>query len=352
MTPLKKRLMRGALDTLYRTSAYRLLQAKWQGVGVIFTLHHIRPDVDQAQFAPNRILDITPEFLDQTLSQVKRMGFDIIDLDEAYHRLMEQRFDQPFVVFTIDDGYLDNLTEALPVFQKHQAPFTVYVCTGFPDGQVFMWWEVLERIVRDHDEVSVTVNDQAFEFTTISTDEKYTAFNQIYWALRKLPHVEQYAEAMKISDQYAFDWQELVRECSMNWDQIRQLQSDPLVTIGAHTIHHYALRKLTLDQVRDEAKRGREILIDQLGEKPKHFAYPYGDAGSAARREFEIMQELGFTTSTTTRKGVIFPEHRDHLHALPRVSLNGDYQHERYIELFLSGAPFAISNKFKRLVVS
>ena len=109
---------------------------------------------------------------------------------------------------------------------------------------------------------------------------------------------------------------------------------------------------MTWDQVREEADQSRKILSQQLGEMPKYFAYPYGDAESAGSREFGIMQDLGFTTSTTTRKAELFPEHADHLQALPRISLNGDYQLKRYVDLFLSGAPFAISNKFQRLVTA
>ena len=41
----------------------------------------------------------------------------------------------------------------------------------------------------------------------------------------------------------------------------------------------------------------------------------------------------------TTPKGLLQPQHASMPTALPRVSLNGDYQHPRYIKVFLSGAP-------------
>ncbi len=351
MTPLKKLAMSSALDVLYYTQAYRLLSKDWSGVGVIFTLHHVRSDANKNDFCPNRILEITPEFLDATIKQVRKLGYDIISLDEVEERLTNKQFDRKFAAFTLDDGYLDNLEIALPVFEKNKAPFTVYVCTGFPDGEVLLWWDILEEIINKNSHINMTVAGHIFDFKTKTTAEKYAAFNAIYWTLRKLPHEEQYAEAENMVKQYNVDWQAWCRSCSMTWDQVRELNKHPLVTIGAHTINHYALRKLSVDHVKEEAGRGREILREQLGEIPKHFAYPYGDAGSAARREFDIMQELGFVTSTTTRKAVLFPEHAEHLQALPRVSLNGDYQTQKYVRLFCSGAPFALSNKFKRLVV-
>ena len=351
MTPLKKQLICMALDALYYSKIYRLLEPKWSGVGIIFTLHHVRPQSEETGFSPNRILDITPEFLDATIKQVREAGYEIISMDEVEDRLVNKKFDRKFAAFTLDDGYLDNYTHALPVFEKNDAPFAVYICTGFPDGEVLLWWEIIDQIIKNNDHISVTIDDQLFDFATKSTKEKYAAFDAVYWTLRKLPHEKQYSEAEKIADQYDFDWQALCRSCSMTWDQVRKLNEHHFVTVGAHAVNHYALRKLTSDQVREEVEQGRKIIAQHLGEEPGHFAYPYGDARSAASREFEIMQDLGFKTSVTTRKGVLFSEHADHLQAIPRVSLNGDYQSEKYVQLFLSGAPFAFSNKLQRLVI-
>ncbi len=83
-----------------------------------------------------------------------------------------------------------------------------------------------------------------------------------------------------------------------------------------------------------------------------HLAYPYGSAEAAGAREFRLAKELGYRTAVTTRKGLVYAEHGEHLTALPRVSLNGDYQDERYLRVFLTGAPFAVWNGFKRLQVA
>ncbi|HWL05080.1 MAG TPA: polysaccharide deacetylase, partial [Xanthobacteraceae bacterium] len=86
-----------------------------------------------------------------------------------------------------------------------------------------------------------------------------------------------------------------------------------------------------------------------LGQRPEHFAYPVGDATAAGPREFRIASELGFKTAVTTRPGVIFPEHRDHLLALPRVSLNGEFQKLRYFRVLMAGAATGLANRFRRV---
>ena len=65
-------------------------------------------------------------------------------------------------------------------------------------------------------------------------------------------------------------------------------------------------------------------------------------------REFRIAEELGLETAVTTQKGLLYPENVHELTALPRLSLNGDFQDIRYVKALLSGVPFALMNTLKR----
>ena len=51
-----------------------------------------------------------------------------------------------FAALTADDAYRDNLTEALPVLEKHGAPLTIYVAPALIDGTADLWWDVIDDI--------------------------------------------------------------------------------------------------------------------------------------------------------------------------------------------------------------
>jgi peptidoglycan/xylan/chitin deacetylase (PgdA/CDA1 family) len=135
----------------------------------------------------------------------------------------------------------------------------------------------------------------------------------------------------------------------MTWDELRSFAADPLVTIGAHTKGHFAVAKLSEERVLDEMRGSADRIERELGARPVHFSFPYGDPASAGARDFALARQAGFKTAVTTRKGMLFPEHRRHLTALPRVSLNGEYQSLTYTALYLSGAPFALWNRFQQI---
>ena len=125
MKQFRNNVIRAGLEALYFTRAHHLLRPVFAGVGAIFMLHQVRPRRD-AEFQPNRHLEITPEFLRATLSHLRSQNIDIITMDEMHRRLTERDFARRFACFTLDDGYRDNRDFALPVLREFDAPSTVY----------------------------------------------------------------------------------------------------------------------------------------------------------------------------------------------------------------------------------
>jgi peptidoglycan/xylan/chitin deacetylase (PgdA/CDA1 family) len=349
---LKKAAVKSVLEGLYFSGAHHALRPWLGGVGVILMLHQVRPPRREA-FQPNRLLEVRPEFLDRLLASIRRANLDIVSLDEAHRRLTERDFRRRFVCLTLDDGYRDNLRYAYPILKKHDAPFTIYIPTSFPDRVGDLWWLTLEAAIARNEHIALVMDGEDCRFDCASTEQKYALFDHIYWWLREIDDEEEMRRVVSdLGTRYGVNPAEFCKDLCMTWDELTELAADPLTTIGAHTVNHIMLKKAAADVARTEMRMSSTTIEAALGIKPKHFAYPIGDRTSAGPREFRTAAELGFATAVTTRPGVLFPEHRDHLTALPRISLNGEYQQLRYAKVLMSGAPTALKNRLRRVDVA
>ncbi len=346
----KSDIIRAGLETLYHSRLYRMFEPSWRGLGAVFMLHHIRRRTELvAGFHPNSCLETSPEYLVKVLERLQDRGIEFVSLAEAVERTRLGENASRFAAFTIDDGYLDNYTNAWPIFRKFGCPFTVFVATKIIDGTAELWWLALEKIIAANDEVTACVDGEQNTYKTSTSAQKQSAYQSIYWYWRGLPERDQRRKARNLCACYGVSLERLCRSQAMTWDQLRELNADPLVTIGAHTVNHVALAKLEEGDASREMTASRQRLEKELDQPVDFFCYPYGDPGSAGAREFDLAETLNFKAAVTTRKGLLYDDHGEHLTALPRVSLNGDYEDLKYIELYLSGAPFALWNKFRKV---
>ena len=344
---LKSAIIRSGLRAIDWTRADLWAAPVARGAGVILMFHHVRPAAYGA-FAPNRLLEITPDFLDTVLSMVKEAGFDLIAQDALPQRLREPG-PRPFAVLTFDDGYRDNAEHALPVLRAHDAPATFFVTTGFADGHGRLWWLELEEAIRNLDRVIFTHDGRDFDLPARDDAEKVIAFETTYWRLRSGDEATLLAIIADLAREAGIDSRALTRSLCMTWDELTGVAADPLITIGAHTVTHPMLAKHDDATARFEIVESRDRIAGRLGIPVNHFAYPVGDPGSAGARDFTLAQEAGFTTAVTTRPGHVFKAHAAHPHALPRVSVNGLHQSRKTIRALLSGVPFMLWNKGRRL---
>ena len=137
----------------------------------------------------------------------------------------------------------------------------------------------------------------------------------------------------------------LTTECCLCWDEVQILAREPEVSIGAHTLSHPILAKCQATTVAREIAESKSLLERRLGRPVRHLAYPFGDPSAVGVREFRLARQAGYATAMISRPGHVFPEHLAHLHALPRVSMNGLFQDRKALRALLSGVPFWIRNR-------
>jgi peptidoglycan/xylan/chitin deacetylase (PgdA/CDA1 family) len=295
---------------------------------------------------------VTPEYLENMIEFLRKNNYEIVSLTRATQILNGDQKGKKFVVFTFDDGYIDNYLYAYPIFKKHQVPFTIYVTTNLPDGEAILWWYFLEDLILKEDEIEFEFNDKVYQFSCSSFWGKEWAYQEIHRMILNGPPNNLDHRIRQIFKNYEFSFHEKTSELALTWEQIRRMSEDPLVEIGAHTINHNVLNKLAESVVQKEMKGSQSKIEFETGQKVEHFSYPFGTPSEVGEREFRIAEKCGFKTSTTTSMGNIFSEHRDQLEKLPRIPVNQkrDNGNINYLNLWLNGTLPCIINKLKRVV--
>lgn len=348
MKQLRSNVIRAGLGALYFSGAHFLLRPIFSGVGAIFTLHHVRPPRD-GEFQPNHHLEVAPDFLRAMLTHLDSRGIDVITIDEVHQRLIERNFSGRFACFTFDDGYRDIRDYALPIMREFDAPFTVYVTSDFAAGTGRLWWIALDMVIARASAIELTIDGTASRLDTGTPAAKQAAFDRVHDWLRCQAEHDLRREIGALCARHGVDEAAICRDLCMSWDELKSFARDPLITIGAHSITHCNLARQAEQTASHEMTACRAQIESVLQRPVAHLAYPYGGKFAADTREFALARAAGYKTAVTTRPGMIFPESADHLTALPRVSLNGNYQNARILPVLTSGAATAMWNGLRRI---
>ena len=248
-----------------------------------------------------------------------------------------------FAALTFDDGYRDTRDHALPILERHGAPATLFFAPGLIEGTARLWWLELEEAIRRLDVI------EAPPLPARTPAEKAIAVRARLLGVARPPRgrIARRGRGAGGEGRRAARMDEF-----LDWDETRALSRHPLIEIGGHSLTHRRLAQWPEALAREELAGCKSELEARLGVEIESFAYPVGDPTSAGAREFRLAREAGYRIAVTTRPGMLFQEHAAHPHALPRVSLNGLWQNLDYLDVLLTGAPFRLWNRGRRLNVA
>jgi peptidoglycan/xylan/chitin deacetylase (PgdA/CDA1 family) len=326
-------LIRSGLQLL-KKSLSPFFSGMYEGIGQIIVLHRITPEANR-QRLHNTGLEITQEHLEEIIIFFKKREYDFITLDDLSDYLIGN-YKRKFVIFTLDDGYVDNLTHGYPIFNKYNVPFTIYITTNFPDRKAILWWYLLEDLLLLENRISFTFGNKDFSFNTQNYCQKVEVFNILRNFIKAYHGPDQIILIHTLFSKYGIQLYDKVEELALSWQQIIELNQDPLVTIAAHTVTHPAFKALEDFELLNEVNMSVQILESKLNIPVKHFAYPYGSAMEVGKREAMLIKQTGIKTATTGMRGNIMQEHINNLHALPRLYI-GPETTENYLTNFISG---------------
>lgn len=218
--------------------------------------------------------------------------------------------DGPGAVITFDDGYLDNYENALPILEELEIPATIFVSTGTMNQNHELWWDELEHLLLADSDIpeKFHLKDETFEYTwsTDTYEMRINCYRSLHFLMKNCISV---VRRNKWFDQL-WEWRKMPpyarhSHLTVNDSICRELAASKYITIGAHTVSHPALAKLSAREQKQEISLSVEYLSQLLSQKVDMFSYPFGAWGRDFNQEtVAVCQELGIRKAASTIKGL------------------------------------------------
>ncbi len=252
------------------------------GVAPVLMFHRFR-DIEVG----NRGHD--PQALRAHLAWLRARKFSLLSVTELLDRLTEGVPVKRAIAFTVDDGYADFARVAAPVFAEFDCPVTVFLPTGFLDGQLWLWWD---RV--------------ALALTALHRESEIGATVE---ALKLVPETEKLdrIDALVKTSGIELPKTPPPRYAPIAWDDVRRLSRSG-VTFGPHTVSHPTLSRTGEAQLQFEVEESwRRVRMEAGAAAVSVFCYPNGDSTDFGAREERAVAANGLRAAMCARPGYAAP---------------------------------------------
>jgi peptidoglycan/xylan/chitin deacetylase (PgdA/CDA1 family) len=296
VTRIIKDEIKGALLHLANISMCNSALSRWKNSSVIFCFHRVLTKEEiRVDCNPNNEFTVSTEFFDSFLENIKK-NYQLCSLDEMIDNL-NHNSSKNIAHITFDDGYKDNLKNALPILIKHNAPATLYITTRFAEGHTWMWWNELWDLVSRGLPIAYHSGITFMKLPCKSNKEKLECFKYLSREFSSMSIDTQKNSLMELSKS---EQRTSYAEFCLDWSEIKSLDEHPLVTIGSHTHSHPNLCAETDDSVLYELNHSKNLLETKLGHKIRHLSFPFGGSGEFGSREIKFACDAGYISAVTT----------------------------------------------------
>ncbi|MDI1296698.1 MAG: polysaccharide deacetylase family protein [bacterium] len=229
------------------------------------------------------------------------------------------------VAVTFDDGYVDNITHALPVLEKYDIPATIFVVAGAIGRKREFWWDALARAIFEGapenpvlklrlptgtrmfhlDEKELGRSAEAASWRPDHMEPK-TSRQRLFLDMWNIVVVLATAAQDDALDQI-LDWaccahDPLPNRLPASEEAIVALAQHPLIRIGSHTQDHVSLTDLSPEEQWRQIEAGHRHLEALIGQTIDRFSYPFGRLDDSARRH---IAHLGVEMGCCSLVGVV-----------------------------------------------
>jgi peptidoglycan/xylan/chitin deacetylase (PgdA/CDA1 family) len=227
--------------------------------------------------------------------------YRVLTVEELAERLQEGRVPRNALALTFDDGYRDNLTHAAPILKRLGLSATVFLVTGHIDAPQALWFDRLAMAFKTAAARRVALGDgRLLSLGTVG--ERLTGLDVALAHLKRVSDEERSASVERLIAALHPNF-ERPKRLMLSWDEVDTLRRLGF-SIGAHTVTHPILSRLSSDRAWDEIHGSKAAIEKALGDPVRAFAYPNGGPNDYNETVTCLVRDAGFTCALTTRRGL------------------------------------------------
>jgi peptidoglycan/xylan/chitin deacetylase (PgdA/CDA1 family) len=265
----------------------------------------------------HQILSVKKEELVKQIRFFKR-NYRCISLPEAISLLQSKgTLDDNFVVFTFDDGYIDNFIYGEPIFKESEIYPTIYLTAGNIDLGEPIWTEVVDEIFMNCS--NLTKCNEVFD---IRIPERKLCIHEIFIYSRrlkdiliKMPQEDIMKSIEEIKEKVKYT--PSAKTELMDWEKVKSLANSGW-TIGSHTMSHINLAIELKEIVKRELYDSFKLIENRTGSKTQHFAYPFGMQHHISDYAMDLVKKY-YSSAVMAANGI--NKCGDDLYKLKRVTI-------------------------------
>lgn len=289
----------------------------WQAVvlrkrAVVLMYHRVLTAEERRASGSHPAMVVSRDAFEMQMSVLKRR-FVPLSVEAFWDRLARRvPFESSSCLITFDDGWRDNVVNALPALQANGLPALVFLPVNFIGTTRVFWQEALAHLlsqaVRTADEAPARRGAIAAVLATVGLERLVAggpapAPMTIFYAIDGLK-TRSRDEILGFVDALAAELGVRLETLSqtdgfMSWDQASMLAGQG-VTFGGHGVEHHLLTLVSGDVVRSEAEGSMAVVSRTFGQPPLAFSYPNGYVNAGV---VDVVKAAGYRLGFITRRG-------------------------------------------------
>lgn len=270
---------------------------------LVLLYHRIADDPIDAQ-----LLAVSPEHFEEHLRELAE-NYRTVPLHQLLEELRHNILKANTIALTFDDGYLDNLTNAIPLLEKYGLHATIFVTSGMVGSDEEFWWDQLERIFLAGDplpdSLSITTPEGMKEWDLTKAEGRLRVLDELGNILRGKPYAK-----IKQFINILFEQTGITKEARhthriVNSGQLKELSQSTSIEIGSHAITHTRLSILPPKDQRLEISESRRRLESIIQKPVRFFSYPFGTMVDFTTDTEKIVKEDGYEAGIANIQGYV-----------------------------------------------